>query len=180
MARTQKGNSEGPSEDVRGQDELVGPYTESVARIRELEAATKGKKSKKAAGPTSPWNENRWKRDLLKVDHKPADKHCYWVPQHKIQEFLNRGWNFAHVKDYGGVGDKIVGEESDKGTRIVRRELVLMEQPKRWREEFEEYRAYLRRSQFERTQTDALHGGLYPTKEAPMTAPLTPDNSTEE
>jgi len=157
--------------------------TEKESRIREMEAAKKEEKkasTKKRA--TKPWQDNRWKRDLLKVDRKPVDKYCYWVPQSKIQDFLNRGWSFAHVKDYGGVGDKIVGEESNHGTRVIRRELVLMEQPKKWREEFEEYRAYIRRSQFERGQTDATKGGLYPvdTPPAGVSENLTPEENKEE
>lgn len=181
MEGSQKGNSKGQVEDVRRKDPDVekGPYSESVARIRELEAL-KAKAKEAGAPPTKPWVENRWKRDLLAVHKKPADKHCYWVSQDQVQEFLNKGWTFAHIKDYGGVGDKIVGEESAKGTQVRRREMVLMEQPLKWRKEFEEYRAYLRRSAFEREQEGAMSKGLYPTKTPADVENLTPAFEKEE
>ena len=81
--------------------------------------------------PTRPWDadNNPWTLDLLKVMHKRKDFRLRWVNRDSVQKKQEQGWLVANKKDYGGLGDAVVGEESADGTVIRRREMVLLEMP---------------------------------------------------
>jgi len=51
------------------------------------------------------------------------------VSKINVERYEHLGYVFAKKRDYEGVHDKLVGEESELDSRITRRELVLMEIP---------------------------------------------------
>lgn len=84
----------------------------------------------KAKTNTKPWNasDNPWSLDMLRVQGmaRPGFR-LRWTTAHGLQRKLEQGWQLADRKNYGGVTDTIVGEESKSGSMIKRRELILIE-----------------------------------------------------
>lgn len=83
----------------------------------------------KAKTNTKPWNasENPWSLDMLRVQGARPGFRLRWTTAHGLQRKLEQGWQLADRKNYGGVTDTIVGEESKSGSMIKRRELILIE-----------------------------------------------------
>ena len=86
---------------------------------------------KKILSPTTPWTQegNMWKRDHVRLNQKRPGYRARFVAVRNIERNLADGWLFANIKDYGGLTDRIAGEEKQIDTKIRRRELVLMEIP---------------------------------------------------
>jgi hypothetical protein len=90
---------------------------------------TQAQKPSKPA--TTPWKEqhNPWKRDILRLKKKHPGFRPRWVDPRNFERNLEDGWTFAKNEDYGGLHDKIAGEEKQIDSRIRRRGMVLMEIP---------------------------------------------------
>ncbi len=86
---------------------------------------------KSAKKMTTPWNSssNPWSLDLLRLRKKHKGFEPRFVDKSQVQKRLEQGYMFANLKDYGGLSDKLPGEEGEIDTAVRRRELVLMELP---------------------------------------------------
>jgi len=80
---------------------------------------------------TTPWTTegNPWRRDMLRLKEKRHGFRARWVSERNFERNLDVGWTFADIGNYGGVSDRLVGEEKQIDSRIRRRGLVLMEMP---------------------------------------------------
>lgn len=83
--------------------------------------------------PTRPWDTkgasaNPWQPDYLRLAKKRKGFRARWVPVGSLDQKVLQGWQIASPSDYG-VTDKHADDASAVGSRIQRRELVLMEMP---------------------------------------------------
>jgi hypothetical protein len=99
--------------------------------------------------PTQPWNRkgaspNPWEPDYLRLRNKHQGFRCRWVPMANVEQKQLQGWEICKPEDYGSKTDKHANDTSGLGSRIQRRELVLMEIPEdmaKQREAFLEHKA---------------------------------------
>jgi len=90
---------------------------------------------------TKPWDadNNPFSLDMLRLKKKHEGFRCRFVTKDNFQKHLDQGWIFANIKDYGGVTDRLPGEEGQADTLLRRRELTLMELPEELGKKRDEY-----------------------------------------
>lgn len=75
--------------------------------------------------PTRPWesSENRWVRDIFKINKRPRFRARFVSPDNVARK-KEEGWAVADCNDYG-----ISQEEGQIATTVTRRGMLLMEIP---------------------------------------------------
>jgi hypothetical protein len=78
---------------------------------------------------TSPWNaeDNPWSLDLLRLKKQRPGFRAKWINRDNLQKHLDIGYNVASIQHYGGMTDKLPGEEGKIDTTVRRREMILVE-----------------------------------------------------
>jgi hypothetical protein len=123
-------------EEEWGESEFAG----SLRRLDEIRSVEAGEPIKPRKVTTSPWRNQPWARDLLGLEKKRAGFYCRWFAADEISSAIARRWRFCDRKHYGGTTEMVPGEESRNGTKIVRREMTLMEVPQRWKNDWDRFR----------------------------------------
>ena len=78
---------------------------------------------------TKPWDgaDNPWSLDMLKTKATHDGYKARWTTRDQLQKWIDRGYQIANSKDYGGAAAVLPGEEAKDGTLVKRRELILVE-----------------------------------------------------
>ena len=112
----------------------VGDIDEAREKRTKKRKAGKKPGAKAKAAATRPWDEdgtNRQPYQLLSLSNpQRRGWKTAWVGPYFIERFVQKGYRFANLKDYGDLKRTIPGEEGQHTGRIRRREMFLMEIPK--------------------------------------------------
>jgi len=80
---------------------------------------------------------------MLKTKLRRPGFHARWVAPENVDRRLDMGYTMAKPEHYGGVSDKLIGEEKQIDSTIRRRKLVLMEIPEALAKQRDDYYEHL-------------------------------------